>query len=78
MILDWRSRRYRGGSGWRSSGLAVVSVGVSLTVTVVIAEPTGLVIVPAENRTVSAFAQLRTVTVPAESRTVHVRQEPSY
>ena len=32
MILDWRAYRYRGGSGWYQSGLAVVSVGVIASV----------------------------------------------
>lgn len=28
MIVDWRSRRYRGGSRWFSAGVLSVSVGV--------------------------------------------------
>jgi hypothetical protein len=29
MIFDWRSRRYRGGSGWFQAGLVVTSVGLA-------------------------------------------------
>lgn len=29
MVIDWRPRRCRGGSGWLQAGLVVVSVGVA-------------------------------------------------
>lgn len=63
MILHWRSRSLRGGSGWWQSGLVVVSVGVSLTISVVSAAGE-VITIDAADRTVEPAAYDRTIAVP--------------
>lgn len=54
MIFDWRSRSYRGGSGWLQAGLVVVAVGI--------APPEAAAIVPANVDITGTFTPDVTLT----------------
>ncbi len=74
MIIDWRSKRYRGGSRWWSAAVFAISVGVSLAPSIV---GTGdIIAVQAEDRTV-VVTDDRTIAVPIDGRTILCPTRPT-
>lgn len=66
MILDWRSKKYRGGTTWLAAGVFGVHVGLTLP---------ALVITEADAIVIEVQAEDRTIAVPAEDRTIAVVDE---
>jgi hypothetical protein len=77
VILDWRSKRYRGGSRWLAAGVFAVSVGVTVPAVVIEAADGEIIYVQAHDRTVAVPAVDRTVAVPAHDRTILVEARPT-
>jgi hypothetical protein len=77
VIIDWRPRRYRGGSRWISAGIFVIAVGVAPPDPadgdiVRIAADVTHVTLPDEVRTIEFAATATHITVPDERRQVWI------
>jgi hypothetical protein len=76
MVLDWRSRRYRGGSGWFSASIFAVSVGMVVPA-VVITVAEGEIISVGEADTITISAGDRTILVAATDQTILIPERPT-
>jgi len=72
MVIDWRSHRYRGGSGWLQHGLVVPLVGLTLVVVPPSTVQPIEIVVAAIDREIVVAAIEREIVVAAIDREIVV------